>query len=363
MFVQLPAVVTFLCGTSALLIFRCKFPSALAPRELVPLLAGLSLLLLTPYPLTVAGQQLISLLSTDPRMELLGAILLFGEGSMEASPQLFLLLYIVASDSKRDIALIQWISIGSSVLSISKSTVEMFCSDSYSPGLLLTDIVPVRSYVLYCTRGDREVLNRDSLLNDDTGRSLPLLHKIWTMIKVSPAFLTSLGYRVGSSVVVLSLLPWHYAALYFTVGSLLAFTVVLWSRGCRPTNDEDVGTALFYALTSITVLAKCPLASRAANFHLMLRVSLVWLALHSAALAGLLAAVGRGHWAPRPAHRLGLTGDQRTFRAVCGALLALGPASILALMLLRRQVEAMDRLSSRMLWRPDGQRPAVIALE
>ena len=60
------------------------------------------------------------------------AIFLFdGEGALEASPQLLLLLYIIGSDAEREIHWIQKASIASSLLAISKTSIEMFVSESY----------------------------------------------------------------------------------------------------------------------------------------------------------------------------------------------------------------------------------------
>ena len=60
---------------------------------------------------------------------LLSAIFLFGEGALEASPQLLLL--IILSDAEREIHWIQKASIASSLLAISKTSIEVFVSESY----------------------------------------------------------------------------------------------------------------------------------------------------------------------------------------------------------------------------------------
>ena len=64
-------------------------------------------------------------------MELWSAIFLFGEGSLEASPQLMLQIFIILSDSERKVAVIQVVSIVSSIITISKTAIEAFLSESY----------------------------------------------------------------------------------------------------------------------------------------------------------------------------------------------------------------------------------------
>ena len=71
---------------------------------------GCLLLGITPFPLVVFAQQVNSLFMPDSaQMELLSSIFLFGEGALEASPQLLLLLYIIVSDCERDIPWIHWL--------------------------------------------------------------------------------------------------------------------------------------------------------------------------------------------------------------------------------------------------------------
>ena len=87
--------------------------------------------LLVPFPIIVFVQQVTSLFVVTPQMELWSAIFLFGEGSLEASPQLMLQIFIILSDSERKVAVIQVVSIVSSIITISKTAIEAFLSESY----------------------------------------------------------------------------------------------------------------------------------------------------------------------------------------------------------------------------------------
>ena len=60
-------------------------------------LLGLAVLVIVPFPITVLVQQVISLFVISPWMEMMSAIFLFGEGALEASPQLVLQNYIILS--------------------------------------------------------------------------------------------------------------------------------------------------------------------------------------------------------------------------------------------------------------------------
>ena len=57
----------------------------------------LAVFVIVPFPITVLVQQVISLFVISPQMEMLSAIFLFGEGALEASPQLILQNYIILS--------------------------------------------------------------------------------------------------------------------------------------------------------------------------------------------------------------------------------------------------------------------------
>lgn len=227
----------------------------------------------------------------------MSAIFLFGEGALEASPQILLLLYIIVSDRERDIPWIQKVSIISSVLTISKTAIELFVSESY--------FEPTPSDVL-----NHEDTNNDSMLKGKT-----LLGKLWTMAKMSPAFVLSLLFKVGSITVICAFFK-VYSVFYLASGIVITFFVAYNKfNGLTQTSDKKTGSALFYSLTNITILAKCPVNNRALNYPQMFAVSLTWLILHSTTLVGLMVWVGAlpksthlDHWSK---HRFAL--NQPTF--------------------------------------------------
>ena len=65
-------------------------------------LFGLAVFVVVPFPITVLVQQVWSLFVISPQMEMLSAIFLFGEGALEASPQLVLQNYIILSGKTPD---------------------------------------------------------------------------------------------------------------------------------------------------------------------------------------------------------------------------------------------------------------------
>ena len=98
---------------------------------------------------------------------------MFGEGSLESAPQLILQIYIILTDKTRTPDTIQWLAIIGSYVSIAKTAIEMYASRS---GKL-----------------DGEGTYVDSMLEEKS-----FLRKIWILIKISPAFLTSLLFKVFS---------------------------------------------------------------------------------------------------------------------------------------------------------------------
>ena len=112
--IQLPAVVLPVCAVFASLLLGCNSRFETGEKKVI---LGSILILLVPFPVTVFIQQVTSLFVVNARMELMSAVFLFGEGSLEASPQLLLLLYTILSDSERKMATLQMVSIVSSSLS------------------------------------------------------------------------------------------------------------------------------------------------------------------------------------------------------------------------------------------------------
>ena len=259
-------------------------------------------------------------------MELLSAVFLFGEGALEASPQLLLLVYIIVSDAEREIPWIQKASIISSVLSISKTAIELYVSESF-------ERVTIPS----------AVLNHSGSLNDSMLKGKSLGRKLWIMAQLSPAFILSLAFKVGSIAVICALLK-VYAVIYLAIGIVITFIVAFNTYDFDDT-DEQAGSALFYSLTNTTILAKCPLVNRRWNYNQMMAVSITWLILHTTTLVGLMIWVGLlpdsthlDHWS---SHRFALIQPTIFYPTIVGILL-LGPLSTLALWGLKKQVKALE---------------------
>ena len=118
-----------------------------------------------PYPLYVWYKHIKSLFGEyDSETETELANFVFLEAGFEASPQLLLQMYITLRQIERDVSVIQWITILTSSLTIIKGTMEGYATD------------------------DNE---KDSML---FGRGV--CEKINILAKISPAFITSLLFRV-----------------------------------------------------------------------------------------------------------------------------------------------------------------------
>ena len=130
-------------------------------------------LLLVPYPLITWFMLIRSIFIDKPLSEHFSALLVFGEGALESAPQLILQHYIILTDKTRTIDLIQIVAIITSYVCIAKTSIEMYASRTG-----------------YYGRNNPETLE-DSMLEDRS-----MLQKIWISIKISPAFLTSLLFKV-----------------------------------------------------------------------------------------------------------------------------------------------------------------------
>lgn len=320
--IQLPAVVLAICSVLALVISRCGYSDA---GRMLP---GVLLLPFIPFPLLVFAQQVASLFfPEDDQMELFSAIFLFSEGALEASPQLLFLFYIIVSDAERQIPWIQKASIISSLLSINKTSIELFVSESYGRGST-----------------SRNILDHSPACNDSLMKGKSLGRKMLIMAQLAPAFILSLAFKVGSISVICVLLK-GYAVIHLGFGIVVTFVVAFFTYNTSAATDEKAGSALFYSLTNTTIVAKCPLGSRKENYVQMMSVSIIWLILHTTTLVGLMIWVGLlpdwthlDHWS---SHRLVLI-QPTVFYHTISAILLLGPLSILALRGLKRQVLAVE---------------------
>merc|ERR1712210_18888 len=107
--------------------------------------------------------------------------------------------------------------------------------------------------------------------NDSMLKGKSLGRKLWIMAKLSPAFILSLAFKVGSIAIICALLK-VYAVIYLAIGIVITFIVAFnkyYDDDCDDT-DEQAGSALFYSLTNTTILAKCPLANRRWNYMQMM---------------------------------------------------------------------------------------------
>ena len=335
--IQVPSLVLILCGAlGTVLLHGCRFEQGSKGRMIL----GSFLLLLIPFPLLVFTQQVASLfMQDDAQMELLSAIFLFGEGSLEAAPQLLILLYIFISDSERQIPWIQKASIMSSLFTISKTSTELYANEGYS------------------WRGSTisMVLNHRLTLKDSILKSKSLCDKLLIMAKLSPTFILSLAYKVSSIAIIAALLK-SYAVIYLVIGIVTTFIVAFKTYDTSVYGiDEKAGGALFYCLTNTTIVAKCPLHNRKINFRQMMAVSVTWMILHTTTLVGLMIWVSilpeythLNHWS---SHRFVL-GHPLIFYPTINGVLFLGPLSILALWGLKKQVVALEQKEGgeRILW-------------
>ena len=135
-------------------------------------------LLLVPYPLIAWVQLIRSIFINKPLNEHFSALLMFGEGALESAPQLILQIYIIITDKTRTTDPVQIVAICTSFVCIAKTAMEMYAtrSGNYSYNNPTTE-------------------KKDSMLEDRS-----MLQKIWILIKISPAFLTSLLFKVFSKV-------------------------------------------------------------------------------------------------------------------------------------------------------------------
>ena len=91
------------------------------------------LFLFIPFPLLIFTQQVAGLFTEgNTQMEVWSAIFLYAKGSLKASPQSLLLLYIIFSDAEQKASLI------SSLLTISKTVIGLFINESYYDAICVT---------------------------------------------------------------------------------------------------------------------------------------------------------------------------------------------------------------------------------
>ena len=119
---------------------------------------------------------------------------------MEVSPQFILQNYILMSDAERGVAAIPILAITTAFFTIAKTSLELYASESGQ----WTDF------------GD--FINHKRTYGDSLMEGKSLLTKLWTMVKISPAFLLSLVFKVGSFTIICTMLK-GFSALYIFGGS------------------------------------------------------------------------------------------------------------------------------------------------
>ena len=335
--IQLPAVVLVLCTAVGMLLFRCG-PGGKDAMKNAPgykkVLAGCLLLLVIPFPFVTIVSSAISLCSSrlDAQMQWLGPIFTVGEESLESSPQLLLQLYIIASDSEKPFSMDELGCITFSLLMIFYGAIKIFVSESY--------IFP-----------DPDALHHRETLNDSLMKGKDLLMKHYIFFKISPAFISSFLFKVGSLTIICAYLK-AYALIYLASGVVITFIAAYTSfkYGSMFGRDQKVGSALFYSLTNITILSMCPMNGRKLNYPQMVAVSATWWVLHSAMLVSLMIWAGAlpesthlDHWSePRFALHSDLFGPIGLYLAVL-LILFFGPLSLMCLWDLKNKVKAFER--------------------
>ena len=105
-FIQMPAIILAIFTILGALAKGCRegFGSDQAKKFL-----SVVLLLLVPFPVLIFVQQVASIFIRTDQMEYWSILFLFGEGSLEAPPQLLLMMYIIFSDSEREVAWVTWV--------------------------------------------------------------------------------------------------------------------------------------------------------------------------------------------------------------------------------------------------------------
>merc|ERR1712079_166175 len=178
------------------------------------------------------------------------------------------------------------------------------------------------------------------------------------VFKISPAFISSFMFKVGSLTVICAYLK-AYAMIYLAVGVVITFIAAyicsIYGMYGMGGSDQKAGSALFYSLTNITILSMCPMNGRKLNYPQMVAVSATWLFLHSAMLVILMIWAGAfpesthlDHWYE---HRFALHPDLLNYVASV-LIIIFGPLSLVCLWDLKKTVKAFEReeAGERKLW-------------
>ena len=142
--------------------------------------------------------------------------------------------------------------------------------------------------------------------------------------------------QVGSLSIVCCFLR-QWSALYIFVGCLFMFFIT-WKSCWWGLTEWKLGLSLFYGLTNITIVSKCPLASRIMNYKPMLFVSLFCVVYHSTALLIIIICYSIDG-SIFPAY---ISSTRLNDYSVTSIVLIMGPVSVLGLRWLKSTVRQMD---------------------
>ena len=231
--IHLPSVMTALFYVFHALSYSCVHSFDCNVRKF--LLSSL-ISFIVPFPFIVFFFHVTSLLVANSQLQLVAAtITVYSEGMFEAAPQLILQTYIILSDFDREIDVSQIVSILTSVITISKITIEMFLIETYIPEENV--------------QGHFVPTNDDSMLKDRS-----VLEKLKLMIQFSPAFLTSLVFKAGSISIISAFLK-EYSAVYFVMGDIIIFFFFLFYFDYN-NFYERVCVSSSYSITNFVILSK-----------------------------------------------------------------------------------------------------------
>ena len=190
------------------------------------------ILYLVPLTILAFALHIASLLVKNPVLNLWTTLLLYVEAVYEVASQVFLQNNIIISDIERDIAVIQFVSILTSIIVMSKTSIELLLSEIFAP------------------EERREAtlrrFNDDSMLKEKS-----LLQRLKLLVQFTPAFFTSLIIKSASISIISAVLRGVYSCfLYFGFWMPITFIFI-----CYYFTHDNSQSAL-YASSNMVILIK-----------------------------------------------------------------------------------------------------------
>ena len=324
--VHLPSVLIAVYFTLPTILYACVHGFSDFLRKI---LLSSAIFLVVPFPIIVFVLHVTSLFVRNSALHIFVAGLVYSEGLFEAAPQLILQTYIILSDCEREIAWIQIVSILTSVLTISKITIEMFLSETF---------IPEENFKVLLAQN-----NDDSMLTDKS-----FLQKLKLIIQFSPAVLTSLVFKVGSISIICTFLK-EFSAIYFGIGIPVIFLFFCRYFTYRSLYEKFSQSAT-YSAGNMVILTKDLHGgtwqnSRKESYAKMMAASIIWLIVNTSILVGLMVWVAAldesnhlSHWSE---HRFAFHGHPTLFLSTTSGIILMGPISIFFLWRLKHQVKAL----------------------